>query len=126
MVATHLGGDVLATDYHPDVEEYFQRNCRHSSLRCNYQRLNWREEADLLGKFDVVIGSDVLYESKHPKEVALGLRRFVKPGGMMILSDPGRAYLQHFLSAMNALGSQEEMSLIELEGKGHFILKYRL
>src|SRR4051812_46485300 len=27
LVAAHLGGAVLATDYHPDVEEYFQRNC---------------------------------------------------------------------------------------------------
>src|SRR6476469_3562491 len=26
MVAAHLGGDVLCTDFHPMVEEYFQRN----------------------------------------------------------------------------------------------------
>lgn len=122
LVAAHLGGKVLATDYHPDVEEYFKRNCRHSSVDCDYRRLNWREEA--LEKFDVVIGSDVLYESKHPREVALGLLKFVKPGGTIILSDPGRAYVQHFIQAMNAEGVKEEMSLLPEDGKEIFIFKF--
>lgn len=124
LVATHLGGDVLATDFHPDVEEYFQRNCRHSSLKCKYQRLNWREEKSEIGQFDVVIGSDVLYEAKHAREVARGLIKFVKPGGTIILSDPGRAYVQQFIHAMNAENLGEEMSLIPVDGKEIFIFKF--
>ena len=122
LVASHLGGNVLATDYHPDVEEYFLRNCRHSSVTCSYQRLNWREES--LDKFDVVIGSDVLYESKHASEVAQGLLRFVKKGGTIVLSDPGRAYLQKFVNAMNEEGAREEMSLVSVENKDIFIFKF--
>lgn len=112
LVATHLGGDVLATDFHPDVEEYFQRNCRHSVLACKYQRLNWRDPGENVQKFDVVMGSDVLYESKHPKEVALGLTRFLKPGGKILLSDPGRAYLGAFLNAIKAEGYQVSVEKI--------------
>ena len=123
LVASHLGGQVLATDFHPDVEEYFLRNCRHSSVECEYQRLNWREE-NVSQKFDVVIGSDVLYESKHPREVALGLLRFVKEDGMIILSDPGRSYLQQFLSAMNDLGVSEEMYSKKVDSKDVFIFKF--
>lgn len=123
LVATHLGGKVIATDFHPDVEEYFKRNCRHSSLDCDYKRLNWREDT-LEEKFEVVIGSDVLYESKHPKEVARGLLKFVRPGGTIILSDPGRAYVQQFVSAMNAEGVKEEMSLINVDGKEIFIFSF--
>lgn len=123
LVASHLGGKVLATDFHPDVEEYFLRNCRHSSVECNYQRLNWREE-NVAEKFDVVIGSDVLYESKHPKEVAQGLLRFVKKGGTVILSDPGRSYLQQFLNAMNELGVKEEMLSKTVSSKEIFIFKF--
>lgn len=123
LVASHLGGQVLATDFHPDVEEYFIRNCRHSSVECEYQRLNWREE-NVSQKFDVVIGSDVLYESKHPREVALGLLRFVKEDGMIILSDPGRSYLQQFLSAMNDLGVSEEMYSKKVDSKDVFIFKF--
>lgn len=124
LVASHLGGKVLATDFHPDVEEYFQRNCRHSNVVCDYQRLNWREDKADVGLFDVVMGSDVLYESKHPKEVALGLIRFVKPGGKIILTDPGRAYLQQFLNAMNDLGHKEEMSTITVDQKEIFVIEY--
>lgn len=126
LVASHLGGDVLATDFHPDVEEYFLRNCRHSSIQCKYQRLNWREDTTDIGKFDVVIGSDVLYESKHPKEVALGLLRFVKKDGTIILSDPGRSYLQKFLSAMKDEGYDEELSSRTIDGKEIFIFKYNV
>lgn len=123
LVAAHLGGDVLATDFHPDVEEYFMRNCRHSSVQCKYQRLNWREE-NVEKKYDVVIGSDVLYESKHPKEVALGLLRFVKEGGTIILSDPGRSYLQQFITAMKDLGVKEEMFSKSVKSKEIFIFKF--
>lgn len=123
LVAAHLGGEVLATDFHPDVEEYFLRNCRHSSVQCKYQRLNWREE-NVQKKYDVVIGSDVLYESKHPKEVALGLLRFVKEGGTIILSDPGRSYLQQFLTAMKELGVHEEMFSKTVNSKEIFIFKF--
>lgn len=123
LVATHVGGKVLATDFHPDVEEYFQRNCRHSTIHCEYQRLNWREESSV-GQFDVVMGSDVLYESKHPKEVARGLVRYAKPGGKIILSDPGRSYLQQFMNAMNDEGYREEIVTLTIDQKEVFVIEY--
>jgi len=126
LVSSHLGGKVLATDFHPDVEEYFLRNCRHSSLNVEYRRLNWRENLTSLGQFDVVLGSDVLYESKHPVEVAEGLLKFVKPGGIMVLSDPGRAYVQQFVRAMNEKGLKEEMSFVTVETKDIFIFRYKI
>lgn len=126
IVATQLGAKVIATDFHPDVEEYFLRNCRHTNITCSYERLNWREDNPNLGQFDVVIGSDVLYESKHPKEVAQGLLRYVKPRGKVLLSDPGRNHLQQFMNAMNELGHQENLSTVAVDGKENFILLYEL
>jgi predicted nicotinamide N-methyase len=123
LVASHMGGLVLATDFHPDVEEYFLRNCRHSSIHCDYQRLNWREEK-VHKKYDVVIGSDVLYESKHPTELARGLLRFVKDGGTIILSDPGRSYLSQFLTAMKNFGVQEEVFFKTVNAKEIRIFKF--
>ena len=121
LVASALGGKVLATDFHPDVEAYFQRNCRHSNLTCDYLRLNWREDKTEIGKFDLVMGSDVLYESKHPREVVKGLIRFLKPGGKILLSDPGRAYLQVFIKAMNEEGYKEELYPTAVSGKDIFV-----
>lgn len=110
MVAAHLGGDVLCTDFHPLVEEYFQRNCEHSQVKAKYQRLNWREEG--AGKYDVVMGSDVLYESQHPLDVAKALLKFVKPGGKILLSDPGRNYLPKFLEAMKKSRTKESVEMV--------------
>lgn len=124
LVATHLGANVLASDFHPDVEEYFQRNCRHSNIICNYLRLNWREDTQEIGRFDLVMGSDVLYESQHPHEVARGLLRFLKPGGKVLLSDPGRSYLQQFINAMKDLGFREELTSVNVEGKENFMFLF--
>lgn len=124
IVASHLGGKVLATDFHPDVEEYFKRNCRHSVVQCDYQRLNWREERTDLGPYDVVMGSDVLYESKHPSEVARGLIKFLAPGGTIILSDPGRSYLQQFVTAMNKEGYKDELIPLCVDEKDIFVFKF--
>ena len=124
LVASHLGGEVLTTDFHPDVEEYFLRNCRHSVVSCRYQRLNWREDQKDIGLFDIVMGSDVLYESKHAREVALGLIRFLKPQGKILLSDPGRAYLQPFIHAMNKEGYQEELIPVKVGDKEIFVFLF--
>lgn len=124
LVATHQGAKVLATDFHPDVAEYFQRNCRHSSLHCQYLRLNWRDQQNELGKFQVVMGSDVLYESKHPLEVARGLASFLEPGGKILLSDPGRNYLQPFLNGMKELGFKERYEIKQVSGKDNFVFLF--
>lgn len=124
LVATHLGAKVLATDFHPDVEEYFKRNCKHSVLACDYLRLNWREDKRDIGLFDIVMGSDVLYESKHPQEVVKGLVRFLKPGGVILLSDPGRSYLQQFVSAMKDEGFSEELHPVSIEDKDIFVFNF--
>jgi 2-polyprenyl-3-methyl-5-hydroxy-6-metoxy-1,4-benzoquinol methylase len=124
LVATQVGAKVMATDFHPDVEEYFQRNCRHSSLKCDYQRLNWREDKRDIGLYDVVMGSDVLYESKHASEVAQGLIRFLKPGGKILLSDPGRPYLQPFVTAMKQAGYQDQMDAVKVKDKEVFVFLF--
>lgn len=124
IVASHLQGKVLATDYHPDVEAYYKRNLNHSSLESEYKRLNWREDQSSVGQFDLVMGSDVLYENKHAREVAQGLIRFMKPDGSILLSDPGRNYLQPFLEAMKLEGFEEEMHLIPIKDKEIFVFKF--
>lgn len=122
MVASHLGGDVLATDFHPLVSEFFARNCQHSQVTSKYQRLNWREEA--AGKYDVVMGSDVLYESQHPSDVARALLKFVKPGGKILLSDPGRNYLPKFLGAMKDAGIRDTVEMVSVGEKVCFVYEF--
>jgi predicted nicotinamide N-methyase len=109
------GGNVLATDYHPDVEIFLRENQKLNALQFDFFKMNWRNEYHELGLFDYVIGSDVLYESNHPEAVAKALIRFLKPNGKIILSDPGRAYVQSFVKAMNGLGFKEKMTIESIE-----------
>lgn len=104
LVAQHLGANVLATDFHPDVVNFLARNGRHNSLEVPFKRFNWRDPADAIGQFDIVMGSDVLYEPKHPGDVAAGFQRLLAPGGEVWLADPGRGYLQKFVDEMEKAG----------------------
>jgi predicted nicotinamide N-methyase len=124
LAASYFGGDVLATDFHPDAQSYFLRNCRHSSIICEYKRFNWREES--LVQYDVLLGSDILYESKHPQELIQTLLKLVKKGGTVILSDPSRSYLSNFRKSMRDLKLEESLSIMKVDDENINILVYRV
>lgn len=113
FVATRFGGNVIATDFHADVPLFLKKNQSENKINFQYEVMNWRNEIERtktsLGTFDLVLGSDILYESQHPEQVAEALIAFLNPGGKIILADPGRAYIQKFISAMKVLGYPEKM-----------------
>jgi predicted nicotinamide N-methyase len=111
------GANITASDFHHDVEDFLKRNQSLNDLHFPYIRMNWREASDALKKYDIVIGSDILYESRHPHEVAQALLKFVKPGGTIILADPGRSYLQNFVTSMNQLGYTETLEAVSAQDK---------
>jgi predicted nicotinamide N-methyase len=108
FVLTRNGADVIATDFHADVPLFLEVNQKKNNIQFRYKVMNWREEVQQAksqhGLFDLVIGSDILYESQHADQVAKALLSFLAPGGKIILADPGRAYVQKFITAMNDLG----------------------
>lgn len=114
FVVTRLGGDIIATDFHADVPLFLELNQKNNQIQFPYRVMNWRDEIERtktdLGLFDYVVGSDILYESQHPKQVAEALIAFLKPGGKIILSDPGRAYIQKFITSMNECGYKENFT----------------
>jgi predicted nicotinamide N-methyase len=115
FIATRLGGNVIATDFHADVPLFLKENQDKNQIHFDYQVMNWRNEIERtktsLGLFDLVLGSDILYESQHPMQVAKALIAFLKPGGKIILSDPGRAYIQKFISSMQELNYPETLTI---------------
>lgn len=114
FVVTKLGATVVASDFHADVPMFLDFNQKKNQIQFPYIVMNWRNEIERtredLGLFDLVIGSDILYESEHPLQVAKALIAFLAPGGKIILSDPGRAYVQKFITGMNECGYKEKLS----------------
>jgi predicted nicotinamide N-methyase len=106
LVAAKLGAQVTATDFHPDIRAFLERNIARNQVRnLEFVHWDWQQRAESpLGLYDWVIGSDILYEKQHPGPVARMLARHVAPGGRIILADPGRPYLQSFSDEMGKLG----------------------
>ncbi|MBI3555768.1 MAG: methyltransferase domain-containing protein [Deltaproteobacteria bacterium] len=116
LVAAKLGAKVIATDFHPDVPKFLSRNLNHNLLTAanvEYRAYDWRKESTL-GTFDFVVGSDILYEASHPKDVARSLAAHCARGSHIILGDPGRVYLQRCLDAICALGFQSDIFIKEV------------
>jgi predicted nicotinamide N-methyase len=83
--------DITATDYHPDAEKFLNRNTElNGDSIIPFERTGWGDNNDDLGKFDIIIGSDLLYEDEHIDLLACFIQAHSKPESEVILVDPGR------------------------------------
>ena len=83
--------DITATDYHPEVEFFLQRNTAlNQGKAIAFERADWASTSDNLGLFDLIIGSDLLYEDAHIALLAGFIQAHAKPICEVIIVDPGR------------------------------------
>lgn len=98
IAATLAGADVMATDYYEDALLFAKLNAMEATGRTIETRMvNWVELPPDLGRFDVVLASDVLYEHRYAPLVANAIASTLVRGGEAIVADPGRIALQGFL-----------------------------
>jgi predicted nicotinamide N-methyase len=103
--ATLGGGEVTATDYYEDAVLFAAVNVAEATGKTIATRMvNWIEMPPDLGKFDVVLASDVLYEFRYATMVADAIVATLARGGEAIVADPGRIALQQFLDACTERG----------------------
>lgn len=104
---------MIASDRHAYVPAFLQRNILANRVqRLSYQSLDWRMWTDFPQKypwtqkvpFDLIVGSDLLYEPWQPFALAYALKALLGPQGIAILADPGRRYLQTFEAALMDAG----------------------
>lgn len=104
MVAARLGARVTATDFHPDNGPFFLQNARDNGLDdIRYERLDWRRP-HLEGDFDIVLGSDLIYEKEMVRPFVQCAWRYCAPGGLLFFADPGRRNLQDACDELDAAG----------------------
>ncbi|QKF82945.1 class I SAM-dependent methyltransferase [Halarcobacter ebronensis] len=97
--------DITATDYHPEVESFLNYNSALNNLKnIPFERTSWSDEDDTLGKFDLIIGSDILYERWHIEELSSFVSKHAKKKCEIIISDPGRGNHAKFSKIMVTLG----------------------
>lgn len=98
IAAAMAGADVTATDYYDDALLFAKLNAMEATGRAIDTRMvNWVEMPADLGRFDVVLASDVLYEHRYASLVANAIAGTLVRGGEAVVADPGRIALPGFL-----------------------------
>jgi predicted nicotinamide N-methyase len=105
LVLARRGADVTASDHHPLAEEFLRENAALNGLPAiPYRDAPWQADDPALGRFDLIVGSDLIYEPAQPALLAGFLARHAGPAAEIILADPGRAQLGTFGKLMAAQG----------------------
>jgi len=108
------GADVTATDYHPEAEGYLEINTAlNSGQAIPFIRTGWEDADSKLGKFDLIIGSDVLYESGHYTQLANFVEAHSNPSSTTIIVDPGRKQHARFSKVMMNKGFTHSQQAVE-------------
>jgi predicted nicotinamide N-methyase len=105
LVLQRRGADITASDHHPLAESFLQHNATQNLLpHVRYRDLRWEIPDDELGRFDLIIGSDILYEQGHAALLGDMLVRHAKPTAEILITDPGRGNSAAFTRALLAQG----------------------
>ena len=103
--------NITATDIHPEAGVFLAENVKlNNGAKIPFLRASWLDRSDGLGKFDVVIGSDVLYEREHIELLSAFIERHANPACEVILVDPGRSNHAAFSKKMVTLGYAHSQS----------------
>jgi predicted nicotinamide N-methyase len=101
--AALAGFRVTATDYYEDAVRFARVNAWHNARSTIAARpADWRAWPATVGRFDVVVASDVLYEPTYAALVAEVLARTLAPGGLGVVADPGRYAASAFVEECRA------------------------
>ena len=97
--------DITATDHHPEAGRFLDRNTDlNHDQRIAFVRAGWSEENTKLGLFDLIIGSDLLYEDEHIELVGNFINKHAKPKCEVVIVDPGRGRKNKLSKKMEGFG----------------------
>ena len=105
LLLNSRGANITATDHHPEAQTFMAINTGlNQGKAIPFVRTNWSDRDSCLGQFDLIIGSDLLYEPDHADLLSGFIHQHTKPTCEIIIVDPGRRQRARFSQAMRALG----------------------
>jgi predicted nicotinamide N-methyase len=101
LVLQRRRADITASDHHPLAGPFLRHNAAQNKMaQIPFRDLRWEVPDITLGRFDLIIGSDVLYESGHADQLAATIRRHASPDAEVLITDPGRGNSNFFTRAL--------------------------
>lgn len=132
LLLNKQGADITASDYHPEVQTFLNRNTElNDDQAITFERADWAEEDDTLGQFDLIIGSDILYEDGHIEQLASFINNHANPSCEIILVDPGRGRKTKLSKKLAEFGfdythtQPEHTDYLDDPFKGHILAFWR-
>ncbi len=127
MVIHRRGGDVTASDCHPLAETFLKENLRLNHLPpMKYQTGNWGRSASDMGRFDLIIGSDLLYDRNQPQALSAFIDEHSCSTVEVVIVDPDRGNISGFNRCMHGLGYTHSQSRVSLLPDGITSFKGRV
>lgn len=122
LVIHRRGGDITASDAHPLAAPFLRENLRLNGLApMKYQVGDWSRANPGLGLFDLIIGSDLLYDREQPQALAHFIDRHSASAVEVVIVDPDRGNQARFSRKMGVLGySHTEQRVSSLPGGGGY------
>lgn len=131
LVLNSRHADITATDFHPDAGVFLTENVKLNGGRpIPFVRAGWTEACPGLGRFDLILGSDLLYDADHIDLLSGFIDRHANPRCEVIIVDPDRGHQASFSERMQRLGFAASASrppadaFLPPDYRGH-ILRYR-
>lgn len=114
LVCHRGGADVTASDAHPLASSFLMDNLRLNDLPpLTYRHGDWAADPEdithdwhpiVRGRFDLIMGSDVLYERDEAGHLAGFIERHAMPSAQVLIVDPNRSNRAPFARRMAAMG----------------------
>jgi predicted nicotinamide N-methyase len=102
IAAVLEGAIVKMTDYEEDALTFSKINIQKNLKMTGYKKypevalLDWRKPS-LDSKFDMIVGSDLIYETRNHKPILELINKYLLDSGVAIMSDPNRSTLNSFI-----------------------------
>lgn len=100
IVAGKLGGNLIFTDYMQAPLDFAKKNWElNNSSEAEFRLLDWRKP-DVSLTADIILASDLAYESRSFEYLASTLKNLCMANGKIILSEPNRVMAKPFLEKL--------------------------
>lgn len=136
LVSHRRGADVTASDCHPLAATFLRRNAELNALApLPYRHGHWHARPGgpghganpaVEGRFDLIVGSDVLYERDEDGHLSGFIDRHAAPNAEILIVDPNRGNRSAFSRGMARAGFRLEQTRLDEAAGGAAVYRGRL
>ncbi len=101
LILNQRMANITASDSHPLSNSFLNINSDlNQDKRIPFHTCDWKNNTEPIGRFDLIIGSDLLYQRDHCQLLADFINKNSKNKCEVLIVDPGRGNLSNFKKEM--------------------------